>query len=130
MLRPKRGIKTYDVLLKVMNKYLDSKGYEVSTSPTGKEALALLNEERYDIVVCDIELPDMNGYELLRIIRKNYPKIGICLITAYTNMYNYRQAKRVGADSFLSKPFSLKDFTMAFEKTHWSALERLEEEEA
>jgi CheY-like chemotaxis protein len=104
--------------------YLDSRGYTVNTCRSGREALTILETESFDLVISDIEMAEMNGFELLRQTRMKYPKIGIVLMTGYTESYPLSEALRAGADGYISKPFSLRKFSLIFEQAYWNALSR------
>lgn len=108
----------------LLGAFLDTRGYSVKTCHSGREALTLLEAEPFDLVISDIEMAEMNGYELLRLTREKYPKIGIVLMTGYTESHPLSEALRAGADGYISKPFSLRKFSLIFEQAYWNALSR------
>ncbi len=108
----------------LLGAFLDSRGYSVQTCHNGRDALALVERETFDLVISDIEMAEMNGFELLRQIRAAYPKIGIVLMTGYTENHPLSEALRAGADGYISKPFSLRKFSLIFEQAYWNALSR------
>lgn len=55
-------------------------------------------------ILSDINMPGMNGLELLRWIKKNHPELKVAMITAYGNDENYRQAREYGCDNYITKP--------------------------
>ena len=74
---------------------------------SAKEALEYLNNQSENCVVLilsDINMPGMNGLELLKIIKKNFPNLKVFMITAYGDEENYRIAIEYGADDYLHKP--------------------------
>ncbi|NUM55858.1 MAG: response regulator [Candidatus Hydrogenedentes bacterium] len=111
-------------VLDLLKAFLDTRGYTVETCRNGREALAVLETESFDLVISDIEMAEMNGYELLRQTREKYPKIGIVLMTGYTESHPLSEALRAGADGYISKPFSLRKFSLIFEQAYWNALSR------
>ncbi|NEP09822.1 MAG: response regulator [Symploca sp. SIO2C1] len=74
---------------------------------SGKDALEYLEAQGADemlLILSDINMPGMNGLELLKIIKDNYPHIKVFMITAYGDEENYRLAMEYGADDYLHKP--------------------------
>ena len=73
---------------------------------SGAEALDYLNAHRADIVLVlsDINMPGMNGLELLRRIKETPPPLPVCMMTAYGNEEYRQQAEAIGSDGYLSKP--------------------------
>ena len=68
------------------------------------------------MVLTDVRMPEMNGYDLTRIIKKMNPKIGIIIMTAYTSIYTEGDIRKIGADDFISKPFNLTDVSEKVER--------------
>jgi CheY-like chemotaxis protein len=85
-------------------------GYEVDTAAHGREALDLLALAKTDIVITDIKMPVMDGIELLRAVRRDYPMIHTIMITGYVTMENVFACMRHGADTLVFKP--LEDLTL------------------
>ncbi len=74
---------------------------------SAKEALEYLNTEAAGsivLILSDINMPGMNGLELLKIIKATFPNLKVFMITAYGDEQNYRQAMENGADDYLNKP--------------------------
>lgn len=88
----------------VLKDRLESLGYRAVPALTGKEGLALLDEESPEMVFLDIELPDMNGLEALKAIRKRQSDAAVVIITAYGTIERAVQAMRDGAYDFIQKP--------------------------
>ena len=87
-------------------KILDEAGYQVKTSLSARNALDMLNEEPFDIVITDIKMPELSGIELLEIIRKEYPEITVIVITGYSTVETAVEAMKLGAFDYLPKPFT------------------------
>ena len=83
---------------------LKEPGLEVDCASNGKEALKLIGEKYYDIVVTDYDMPVMNGYEFIKIVKGKYPNKHIIGITS--GMYE-EQLYNAGADICIHKPFTL-----------------------
>jgi two-component system phosphate regulon sensor histidine kinase PhoR len=88
---------------------LDLEGYEVVEAETGREALAAIDREPFDIALIDYRLPDIDGLTLLQAIRARRLQMMTCMITAYANIETAIAATRQGIDFFLPKPFSPED---------------------
>lgn len=84
--------------------------YAVYTAGNGEEALAVLAEHNVDLVISDVMMPGMDGFELCRIIKSdiNYSHIPVILLTARTNMQSKIEGLELGADAYVEKPFAIK----------------------
>jgi DNA-binding NtrC family response regulator len=85
---------------------LSSEGYGVSSAETGDAGLAKLEEQPFDLLLLDVSLPDRNGLELLREIRRRDPYLSVVLITAYASIDMARAAFKSGAQDYITKPWS------------------------
>lgn len=79
-------------------------GFEVETAGNGVEALARMQDQRYDIVISDIMMPVMNGTDLLREIRRHYPMTHVIIISGYVTLDSALTCMRLGADTLVLKP--------------------------
>ena len=88
-------------------RYLETEvAFEVTEAETGKEALAALDGEKFDIVLLDYKLPDMNGIEILNVIREKEYDLLTIMMTAYASLEVAVSATKNGAFDFLAKPFT------------------------
>lgn len=78
--------------------------YAVQTASNGKEALAVLEKQKIDVVISDIVMPEMDGVELLRHIRQHYPMVRTIMITGYVTLENALTCMRKQADTLIFKP--------------------------
>jgi DNA-binding NtrC family response regulator len=85
---------------------LSSEGFEVTPAESGEAGLARLEEQPFDLLLLDVSLPDRNGLELLREIRRRDPFLAIILITAYGSIDMARAAFKGGAQDYITKPWS------------------------
>jgi DNA-binding response OmpR family regulator len=81
------------------------KGYVVDTAEGGDSALMLLEQQPYHIVISDIKMPGIDGIELLRRIKIEYPMTRVIMMTGYVNLENGLACLRHGADTCIFKPF-------------------------
>src|SRR6267142_2580704 len=85
---------------------LKTEGYAVTMADTAQSGLARLGEHPYDLLLLDVSLPDRNGIELLKDIRRQDPHLPIVLITAYGSIEMARAAFKSGAMDYITKPWS------------------------
>jgi DNA-binding NtrC family response regulator len=81
-------------------------GYHVHEAATGKEGYAALEEVRPNLVLLDIELPDMDGFAVLKRIREDHPDLPVLMMTADATAETARKALRLGAQGHLDKPIN------------------------
>lgn len=91
-------------LRQTVARVLQRAGFEVTTAASGKEGLALLSKQAFDLVYMDIRMPDMNGLETLQAISTNYPKLPVILFTGQPDLNSAVSALRQGALDYLQKP--------------------------
>lgn len=84
--------------------YLQREGFAVSEARTGREALDVLEQQRIDMVVLDVMMPDMDGWQVLRTIRES-SRIPVLMLTARSDTKDKVQGLDGGADDYLTKPF-------------------------
>jgi DNA-binding NtrC family response regulator len=89
--------------------YLGQEGFAVAACANGEQALALVADRRFDVALCDVQLPGMDGLELLERLRKVSPETFVLLITAYATVENAVEAFQRGAHDYLMKPILLDD---------------------
>ena len=94
------------VILELMGTYIGSFGFENEAAGTGKEAVEKLKKGDFTIVFTDMVMPEMDGMQLLKHIRDNYPKIGVIVITGYGHTFSYTDVIKAGASDFIAKPFN------------------------
>ncbi len=104
----------------VVSDRLDALGYRVLSAGNGREAVELLDKQNPQLVLLDIEMPEMNGLEVLKEIRKRGRDVTVVMITAYGTIERAVEAMKQGAYDFIPKPFEPDHITLIVEK----ALER------
>ncbi len=90
-------------------KGLKEKGYVVDVSPDGEEGLQLMLNQSYDLVILDILLPGLNGYEILKAMRDRKVGTPVICLTAKGEQEDIVQGLELGADDYLVKPFSFAE---------------------
>ncbi len=91
----------------VLKDALTSAGYYVDVAKSGKAALKMMTTESYELIISDLMMPEMSGIDLLEILRKEYPEVGVLIITAYGTVETAVEALHKGAFDFITKPFSI-----------------------
>lgn len=91
---------------------LIEEGYTVVRAVHGKEAVAKFDPERIDLIVLDIMLPHMDGFEVAEKIREQSPQVPILMLTARRGVENRIRGLQTGADDYLTKPFHLKELLL------------------
>lgn len=87
---------------------LETAGFEVLSAYSGKEALEKLKSEKIDVVLLDILMPGMDGFAVLKKVRKDYKGMPVYMITAFSNEERFELAKNLGASGFIVKTDDLK----------------------
>lgn len=97
-------------MLAFVERQFKASGYTVLTATNGAEALAVLDEQYVNLVVSDVVMPQMSGFELCKTIKSNlnYSHIPVILLTAKTNIQSKIEGLELGADAYIEKPFSVE----------------------
>ncbi|HEX6278450.1 MAG TPA: sigma-54 dependent transcriptional regulator [Pyrinomonadaceae bacterium] len=95
----------------------ESDGHSIRTAPNGREAVELVNEEVPDVIVSDVRMPDMDGIEMLRAVRETHSDLGVVFMTAHASVESAREAFKLGADDFITKPFDVEELKLIVKKT-------------
>ncbi|MCR4289976.1 MAG: sigma-54 dependent transcriptional regulator [Candidatus Scalindua sp.] len=91
---------------------LDDEGYNVKTASNGLEALNLYRKAPYTLVVSDLKMPQMDGFELLKQLKDEYPDVSLILMTAYGSVRTAVEAMKIGAYDYLTKPVSPEELRL------------------
>ncbi len=113
-------------ILEVLDARLSAAGFATHKASSGPEALEILNNERVDVLVSDIKMPEMSGLELLKKIRPNFPQLPVIFLTAYGTIPDAVDAVKAGAIDYLAKPFDGKELVKKIEKiiaTSWQPID-------
>lgn len=103
----------------LLSKILEKDGYTVLSAPSGAEALKTIDEGKVDLVITDVKMPEMNGFDLLKHIKEKTPQVGVIVMTAFGDAYTVRDALLLGADEYITKPFKSFEITMVVERAYW-----------
>jgi DNA-binding response OmpR family regulator len=86
---------------------LEIEGYEIDVAVDGEQAMERVRQKQPDLVILDLMLPKVSGYDVCRYIRKTYPHVFILMLTAKHEEINKIQGLEMGADDYVTKPFSV-----------------------
>ncbi|MGH8014874.1 MAG: response regulator [Candidatus Zixiibacteriota bacterium] len=110
-------------LLTLLDDTLTTIGYTTSTVLSANEALFKLSKRVYDLVITDIDMPEMDGFELLNKIRNSYPRLPVIFITGVAKL---DMIGRANPEGFLAKPFRISNLEELIDKTLSGKEEKLE----
>lgn len=105
-----------DALRTVLSGELVSEGYDVSTASDGDDAIANLQKESFDLVLLDIKMPRVNGFEVLKFVKEKFPRTKVVMLTGFADLKNAIESKKLGAEDFVSKPYDLVDLLTTIER--------------
>lgn len=99
-----------------LSKLLTQEGFEVGSASNGNEALDYLSHKKVNLVISDINMPDMNGLAFLRELSRKFPSTNVIMITAYGGVESYLEAMNLGAYEYLHKPVRLDELRSVIKK--------------
>jgi DNA-binding NtrC family response regulator len=88
------------------NRALSPEGYEVKLSQNGADALKMLEEESFDLVLTDLKMPDIDGIEVLKMIKERWPQTEVIVVTGYQTVDTAVKSIKLGAFDYIEKPFT------------------------
>jgi len=103
-------------MLEFLQLLLEEEGYEITTARSVEEGRARWAESDYNLVLCDLMMPDGSGLELLEEIRTDESSASVIMMTAYTSTKSAIDAMKLGAYDYLSKPFDVDEIKLTIEK--------------
>ncbi len=90
-------------------------GYVPSGASSGEQALTMLQDEVYDVVVTDLRMPGVDGIQVLKEAKKRYPRVVVIVLTGYGDMHTAIDSLRLGADDYLHKPCDTNELVFRIE---------------
>jgi two-component system, LuxR family, sensor kinase FixL len=104
--------------LDIVRTFLEAKGFTVATAINGQEALAMLENVRPALILLDVMMPGMDGWEVARVV-KNHPEFGdvrVVMLTARSDFADKHEGLRAGADDYIVKPIKLDELVERVER--------------
>ncbi|MBR6338668.1 MAG: response regulator transcription factor [Alloprevotella sp.] len=99
----------------LLREYLQAKGYETTLCPDGEAGYRAFMRDKFDICVLDVMMPKKDGFSLAKDIRLNSEETPIIFLTAKTLKDDILEGFKIGADDYITKPFSMEELTMRIE---------------
>jgi len=103
-------------IVEILETALSEEGYMTSSATSGAAALEKLDQEDFELALCDVRLPDIDGMEILRRINNKTQRTAVIMITAYGSIENAIECMKLGADDYVTKPFNLDEIKEVVKK--------------
>ncbi len=108
----------------LLTKILTRDGYQVCVAENGEVAVQVLEDNEIDLIISDLKMPRMNGFELLKIVKQKHPNTVLIMMTAFGDTYTIKDALLLGADEYITKPFKSFEISLVVERAYWRLLSR------
>ncbi|HCV42556.1 MAG TPA: hypothetical protein DGH68_03660 [Bacteroidetes bacterium] len=82
-------------------------GFNVQVASDGDEAIAAIEKERFDLLLLDIKMPRVNGFEVLTFVKEKYSDTRVIMMTSFADLKSATESEKLGAEGFLIKPYEL-----------------------
>jgi len=105
-----------EVLRQMVARVLKSMSIKADSAEDGLVALDKINHGRYDFVIADIRMPNMDGMQLLKEVKRNYQDLDFIIMTAHTSQYSFIDVVESGANDYITKPFSVEELKAKIER--------------
>jgi DNA-binding NtrC family response regulator len=109
-------VEDHDRLREQLGQFYEQEGFRVATAACGEEGIEKLSHEKFAIVVSDVKMPGIDGFQLARQVREKYPDTDVILITAFGNIKQAVEAMKLGASDYITKPFQPEAIRLVSEK--------------
>lgn len=105
-----------EIVCKSCSRILTQQGHNVQTALNGREALRKVEEDKYDVLIADWKMPEIDGMEVMRIVKKNHPDIVVIMITGYPSVESAVKAMRLGVSNYVPKPLDPDELSRTLQK--------------
>ena len=109
-------VEDHDRLREQLGEFYEQEGFKVTTAACGEEGIEKLSQEKFAIIVSDVKMPGIDGFQLARHVREKYPDTDVILITAFGNIKQAVEAMKLGASDYITKPFQPEAIRLVSEK--------------
>ncbi len=91
--------------------------YDIAKASDGDEAIQMLKNKEYDLIITDMKMPRVSGEEVVKYVKEHHPKTRIIVISGYSSLSSVSSTLGYGVDAFLSKPFTIKQIRAEVDKS-------------
>jgi two-component system response regulator AtoC len=109
-------VEDHDRLREQLGQFYEQEGFKITTAACGEDGIEKLSQEKFAIVVSDVKMPGIDGFQLTRHVREKYPDTDVILITAFGNIKQAVEAMKLGASDYITKPFQPEAIRLVSEK--------------
>jgi two-component system response regulator (stage 0 sporulation protein F) len=99
-----------------LSRLLSNEGFLVDSVSNGFEALSYLRQQEVNLIISDINMPEMNGISFLKELNKSFPQSNVIMITAYGGVESYIEAMNLGAFEYINKPVKIDELKSILKK--------------
>jgi two-component system, response regulator, stage 0 sporulation protein F len=99
-----------------LSRLLTNEGFIVDSVSNGFEALSYLRQQEVNLIISDINMPEMNGISFLKELNKSFPQSNVIMITAYGGVESYIEAMNLGAFEYINKPVKIDELKSILKK--------------
>jgi two-component system, NtrC family, response regulator PilR len=96
----------------------------VVTASDGQEALGKLQAAEFDVMLSDVRMPRLDGFELLKVVKQSYPRLAVVMMTGFNQDSNIKEAISLGAEGYLPKPFRIDEVQLVLRQACQNAATR------
>jgi len=96
-----------DQLRTILSDELEEMGFDITTACNGQEAIEVMRERAFEMLVLDVKMPGIDGFQVLRYTKERFPLTKVIMVTAFDDLGNAMKSKTLGADDFMGKPYDL-----------------------
>jgi DNA-binding NtrC family response regulator len=101
-----------------LSKRLEARNLKVKTVNRGEDAVHMVDEQSFDVIILDLAMPGMDGLETLQQIKANHPDAEIIILTGHASVESSVKAMKIGAEDLLEKPVDMADLLSKIEEAH------------
>ena len=105
-----------DDLRNLLGHVLSNAGYEIVSAMDGEHAITLLQKQKFDLALLDIQMPNVNGIQVLQFVHNHRPTTKAIMLTGYADLSNAMEAKEFGARDFIAKPYKVDDILSTIDR--------------
>jgi DNA-binding NtrC family response regulator len=104
------------IILNSLSEFLRLEGYEVQTAEKFEEAVAWLDQKPFDVMITDVSMPDVDGFELLKVCKNRHSDVAVIMVTGYGTIESAVEAIKMGAYDYLTKPIIDDEIKLVIER--------------